>query len=173
MRFKYKKNIHKKINLLVLVLLFEFIFPQHSTLAQSITNADINDTAPIIDVIKNDNTVNDSDPIIEIEHFPIAKDRVIIKTMRVVATAYSSTVGQTDSTPFISASGDHVFDGMIAANFLKFGTKVRLPDLYGEKQFVVLDRMNQRFSQRIDVWMDSYSKAKNFGVRHVRIEIIR
>ena len=61
---------------------------------------------------------------------------------------------------------------MIGANFRPLGAKVRLPDLYGDKQFIVLDRMNQRYSSRMDIWMDSYHKAKQFGVKYVRVEMI-
>src|SRR3990167_4180168 len=52
-------------------------------------------------------------------------------TMTVVATAYSSTPDQTDGSPFITANGLYVYDGLIAANFLPFGTRVKIPDHYG------------------------------------------
>ena len=38
-------------------------------------------------------------------------------------TAYSSTPEETDDTPFVTASGTSVRDGVIATNFLEFGTK--------------------------------------------------
>ncbi len=90
----------------------------------------------------------------------------------VVVTAYSSTPDQTDSTPFITASGTYVRDGIVAANFLPIGTKVRMPDLYGEKVFTVEDRMNQRFSDRMDIWMPDRSSAQVFGKRYTRIEVL-
>lgn len=90
----------------------------------------------------------------------------------VSATAYSSTVDQCDSTPFITASGQHVRDGIIAANFLPFGTKVRIPEIYGDKVFEVQDRMNQRYSYRIDIWMPSRGQALQFGLRQVKIEVL-
>src|SRR3989344_4334376 len=62
----------------------------------------------------------------------------------VTITAYSSRPEETDSTPFIAASGKRVFDGMVAANWLPLGTKVRIPELYGNKIFVVEDRMHAR-----------------------------
>src|SRR5437868_1496729 len=37
-------------------------------------------------------------------------------------TAYSSTEDQTDDSPFITASGAHVADGIVAANFLPLHT---------------------------------------------------
>jgi len=88
-------------------------------------------------------------------------------------TAYSSTVGQTDSTPFIMASGNHVYDGAVAANFLPLGTKIRFPNLYGEKIFIVEDRMNERFQDRIDIWFETRTDAKNFGMKRTNVQIVR
>ena len=94
-----------------------------------------------------------------------------------VATAYSSTVDQCDSTPCITASGMNVCDrnteDVIAANFLKFGTKVRIPELYGDKVFTVQDRMNPKFDHRIDLWKTSRNRAITFGKRLVKIEVIK
>lgn len=87
-------------------------------------------------------------------------------------TAYSSTPDQTDDSPFIMASGKHVYDGAIAANFLPLGTKVKIPDMYGSKIFTVEDRMHSRFSDRMDIWMPTRSDAVKFGLRHARIEVV-
>lgn len=95
------------------------------------------------------------------------------ETLMVVATAYSSTPDQTDDSPFISANGTYVYDGMIAANFLPFGTLVRFPDLYGDKVFRVDDRMNARYGHaRLDIWMNTRQAAKNFGVKRLKMEIL-
>src|SRR3990167_1248447 len=48
--------------------------------------------------------------------------RVSVVERYVTITAYSSTPEETDSTPFITASGTHVRDGVVAANFLPLGT---------------------------------------------------
>jgi len=95
-----------------------------------------------------------------------------VKEYVVTATAYSSTVDQTDDTPFITASGTYVRDGIAAANFLPFGTVFRIPDLYGDKVFVVEDRMNQRYWHRVDIWFPERQMAKEFGIKQIRIEII-
>ena len=171
MRRKFYRKHVKRINPALLAILFlEFVFSPHIALAdQQLTPRQ---EAPVITAnseAETDNNAKIFNPEIK---FPQAADRKVVRTFRVTATAYSSTRAQTDSTPFISASGVHVFDGMIAANFLPFGAKVRLPDLYGDKQFIVLDRMNQRYSSRMDIWMDSYHKAKQFGVKYVRVEVI-
>jgi len=86
-------------------------------------------------------------------------------------TAYSSTVGQTDDTPFTMASGKHVYSGAVAANFLPLGTKIKFPDLYGEKVFIVEDRMNKRFQDRIDIWFESKTEAKSFGLKYTKVKI--
>lgn len=98
---------------------------------------------------------------------------VIFKNIGYVKiTAYSSTPDQTDDSPFIMASGKHVYDGAVAANFLSLGTKVKMPDLYGNKVFTVEDRMHSRFSDRMDIWMATRSEASRFGLKHARIEVV-
>lgn len=95
------------------------------------------------------------------------------RTVQVKATAYTSSVGETDSDPWTTASGARAGDGIIAANSLKFGTRVRFPDHYGDKVFVVQDRMNSRYgSNYVDIWMPSKHVAKQWGVRSVRMEIL-
>lgn len=97
-----------------------------------------------------------------------------------IITAYTSTPDQTDDTPFIAATGKRVHDRMIAANGLPFGTKIKIPDLYGDKEFVVEDRMNKRYycytkgskRCRMDVWLDTSKKeAKKFGVKKLKVEV--
>lgn len=92
-------------------------------------------------------------------------------TTRIV-TAYSSTPDQTDDTPFITANGTYVHDGIIAANWLKFGTRVRIPEYFGDKVFIVADRMNPRFDDRADIWMPDRESAMNFGLRRLTIEVL-
>ena len=92
--------------------------------------------------------------------------------IEVEITAYSSTVSQTDDSPFIAASGKHVYDGMVAANFLPFGTKIKIPELFGDKIFVVDDRMNKRYQNRVDIWHAETGAAIKFGVKTAVIEIV-
>ena len=93
-------------------------------------------------------------------------------TYIVQASGYSSTPDQTDSTPFTTASGSVVRDGTIATNFLPFGTTIRIPDVYGDRIFVVEDRMNKRYRNNIDIWFPERDLAKEFGRKNVKIEII-
>jgi 3D (Asp-Asp-Asp) domain-containing protein len=96
-----------------------------------------------------------------------------IKTVNVVITAYSSSPWETDDNPFITASGEWVKDGIIANNLLPFGTKVRIPELYGDKIFVVEDRMHWRKGYyHVDIWFPSYWEALDFGTKRSYIEIL-
>lgn len=91
------------------------------------------------------------------------KPQKIIKT---TVTFYSSDYWQTDDTPFITANGTYVRDGIAAANFLPFGTKIMLPEIYGNKQFIVEDRMNQRYNDRVDIWVATYEEALQQGIKY-------
>ena len=96
-----------------------------------------------------------------------------IISQKVTVTAYSSTPDQTDDTPFITASGKVVSDGIVASNFLTFGTKLRFPQLFGNKIFVVEDRMHQRYSSnRVDIWFPDRESAENFGIQATIMEIL-
>ena len=93
--------------------------------------------------------------------------------IRVDLTAYTSSVEECDADPFTTADGSTTHDGIIAANFLPFNTKVRIPELFGDKVFEVHDRMNKKFSYRIDVWMEKKSDMWQFGFkRNALIEIV-
>ena len=94
------------------------------------------------------------------------------KTMKVVLTAYSSTSDQTDDTPFITASNTRVRDGIVAANFLAFGTKVKIPSLFGDKVFTVEDRMAKKHNDKMDIWFPERYLAKNFGVKETDVIIL-
>lgn len=95
------------------------------------------------------------------------------KKIKVVVTAYSSTTWQTDDTPFITASGKTVQEGIVANNILPFGTKIMIPEIYGDKIFVVEDRMNLRKGYyHLDIWFPEYQQAKDFGATTTYIEIL-
>lgn len=93
-------------------------------------------------------------------------------TYTMTVTAYSSSVAQCDASPFITASGQRVRDGIVAANFLPLGTKIKIPALFGDKIFEVQDRMAQRHWGRVDVWFADYWKAARFGARELEVEIM-
>ncbi len=95
-----------------------------------------------------------------------------IRELIVSMTAYSSTPDQTDDSPFITARGTYVRDGIVAANFLPFGTKIKIPELFGDKIFVVEDRMNSRYWHKVDIWFPERHDALEFGIKTAKIQII-
>lgn len=104
---------------------------------------------------------------------PVNPDPEVVQRIRGVVTAYSSTVGETDDTPFVTAAGTSVRDGVIANNYLPIGTKVRIPELYGDKIFIVEDRMSwQKSNYHFDIWFPDYWQALNFGAKKTYIEIL-
>jgi 3D (Asp-Asp-Asp) domain-containing protein len=96
----------------------------------------------------------------------------IIKVYEIFVTGYSSSVDETDSTPFITASGETVRDGIVATNFLPFNTKIKIPEIFGNKIFVVKDRMNRRFTDKMDIWFASKDLAKQFGKKKLQVQVI-
>lgn len=100
-------------------------------------------------------------------------DPIKIKKVKVVITGYSSTTWQTDDSPFITASGKFVEDGIVANNMLPFGTFVKIPEIYGDKIFIVEDRMNsKKGNYHVDVWFEDYYQAKEFGAKTTYIEVL-
>jgi len=98
--------------------------------------------------------------------------------MTVTATAYTSHVNQTDSTPNIAAWGDRLKPGMkvIAVSRdmlnkygLKHRSKVRIKGLDGE--YLVLDKMNKRWKKKIDIYMGKdLKKAFKWGKKKVELQ---
>lgn len=134
-------------------------------------------TSPVLDpVVAAAVATSDSVTPVELRSLPqvpLRPQPVARRTLWVTVTAYSSTVDQTDGDPFTTASGEKVRDGIIAWNNVPFGTKVRLPDKFGDKIFVVKDRLNPRASRyHLDIWMPTREAAKQWGARVVKVEIL-
>lgn len=139
--------------------------------APNTTHADLNNTA---------NNLKSATLVVN-GHLTICKlDKShveIVRTIRrVEVTFYTSTPDQTDSTPDIMANGEKVYDGAIATNMLPFGTQVKIPKLFGDKIFIVADRMHPRFSQRVDVWLPGGEAGKKeafrLGKQRLDIQIV-
>ena len=83
---------------------------------------------------------------------------------------YNSEIGQTDSEPFIMASGKRVYDGAIACpTRMPFGAKVVVKG----KVFTCEDRMAERYrdGDYFDIWFASKEDAKNWGVVYTNVKI--
>lgn len=162
---KYYKIVERALIITVLVLTFQFTCP-HIVHAQEIQAS--NELGPVFVQIVSEKNMTEK---IEPNALPEVENREPKMVRWVTVTAYSSTVDQCDSTPFITASNKHVYDGLVAANFLYFGTKVKFPDYFGDKVFTVDDRMNKKYNSRMDVWFHTREQAKQFGVRYLKVEI--
>lgn len=117
-----------------------------------------------------------ADEIPQATSTPAVVQYKVVRTSTHVMTAYNSEVGQTDDSPCITANGfnvcKHGIEDTVAANFLKLGTKVKIPDLYGDRIFVVRDRMNKKHPNRVDIWMKDRPSAIKFGVKTVKIQVV-
>jgi 3D (Asp-Asp-Asp) domain-containing protein len=155
---------------LVCIFVFDFLLFPIPLLAADINYSDNTDA---IEFIKPN--IEKPRPVFE-NSLPQNKDRDIRYKQKFSVTAYNSEVAQCDSTPCITANGfnvcEHNIEDTIATNVLKFGTKVRIPELFGDRVFVVRDRMNPRYEYRIDVWMKKKSHAKMLGLKYVEVEVL-
>jgi len=161
----FRRNKHKLYVSLSLLSLVNFMVPQPASAITAVT--------PSRAVIQ-DAVVAMQSAVVRAESAPMLPTIPSVpvkRTLRVVATAYTSTVAECDSDPFTTASGAKVADGVIAANGFAFGTKIRIPDYFGDKVFIVLDRMG-RGGNRIDIWMANRHDALEWGVRNVKIEVL-
>ena len=103
---------------------------------------------------------------------PFTPETKTVQKINAVITAYSSTSWETDDNPFITAAGTWVRDGIVANNYLSMGTKIRIPQIFGGKVFVVEDRMHwTKGNYYIDIWFPDYKQAKSFGAKRTYIEI--
>lgn len=99
-----------------------------------------------------------------------------VESLMVTASAYNSVPGQTNHRPSVAAWGDRLEPGMNAIAVspdlldagLARGSRVRIDGLPGE--YIVLDRMPDRWQKRIDIYMgNDVPAALQWGVRDVRI----
>ena len=99
------------------------------------------------------------------------------KKLEVTATAYTSHVNQTDSTPNIAAWGDRLTPDMkivaVSRDLLNEygltrGSRISIEGLPG--QYMVLDKMNKRWRKKIDIYMGKdLDKAFEWGRQKVTI----
>lgn len=98
--------------------------------------------------------------------------------MEVTATAYNSLESQTKKgDPVTAAWGDKLKPGMkaiaVSRDLLKLegiehGSDVSIEGLPGK--FKVLDKMNKRWTQKIDIYMgENVARAREWGKKKVQI----
>lgn len=87
-------------------------------------------------------------------------------------TGYSSEISQTDSTPFITASGTKVRDGVIACpTYLDFGSKI----IIDGEIYTCEDRMKQTepYKYYFDIWFATREEALEWGKQLIEIKKIQ
>lgn len=102
-----------------------------------------------------------------------AEPRVLATRSVAKVTYYASEVAQTSGNPFITASGTRVHWGTVASNCYAFGTRIKIPELYGDQIFIVEDRHSTRFGcGLVDVWTD-YAPGHEVTTSHnATVEVI-
>ena len=152
----------------------------NSSKKNTLSNAQIKEIYATLMKAKPAKNFKNSKPAILKDSFNSSKKntrKTFSNRLRVTATAYTSHVDQTDSTPNIAAWGNRLYPGMksIAVSRdllniygLKYGQKVRIKGLEGE--YAVLDKMNKRWTKKIDLYMGmDKRKAFQWGRRNVEI----
>jgi 3D (Asp-Asp-Asp) domain-containing protein len=98
------------------------------------------------------------------------------RALAVTATAYNSLPEQTDADPHLAAWGDPLAPGMkviaVSRDLIPLGldhrTSVKIEGLPGV--YLVLDKMHQRWTKRIDIYMGhDLDAARTWGKRRVEI----
>ena len=98
------------------------------------------------------------------------------RALAVTATAYNSLPEQTDADPHLAAWGDSLAPGMkviaVSRDLIPLGldhrTSVKIEGLPGV--YLVLDKMHQRWTKRIDIYMGhDLDAARTWGKRRVEI----
>ena len=98
-------------------------------------------------------------------------------TIREVTAYNAGDPLQCDNTPCISANGENICTSLAlgykrcATNAFPFGTRLHIQN-YGE--CLVVDRMNSRYRNRIDIAMTADEKARaiNFGLQNLRVYVV-
>lgn len=96
-----------------------------------------------------------------------------VRVHKLQVSAYTSRRVETDSTPFITATGEWVRWGIVASNKFPLGTRLRFPELYGNEEFVVEDCMNERYKNSVDIWLPSLDLVPTVGSEERRVEVVK
>ena len=100
----------------------------------------------------------------------------IERSLVVTATAYNSLPKQTNAQPHVAAWGDPIIPGMkviavspdLISEGLDHRTPVKIEGFPGV--YLVLDKMNERWKKRIDIYMgQDLEAARAWGKRKVEI----
>lgn len=167
------KKPHLGHAMLVMVFAAQIVAPQAlaSVRTEAIPTSEktyIRQADPSLVMLTGDKLAQAQKEWVEKQRAP--KPAVAVKYMTL--SAYNSVPNQTDGSPYSTAIGSLTRVGVVASNNLPIGTRIRLPDHFGDQEFRVEDRMNTRYQNNVDVWMEDYKEAVKFGRRYAKIEVI-
>lgn len=107
----------------------------------------------------------------------VPNSRFVWDSMTVTASAYNSTVAQTDGNPHLTAWGDSIKPGMkyiaVSRDLLRKGLKHNTPVVIEgfEGLYLVKDKMHHKWRNKIDIYMGVDIKAaREWGRRKVCID---
>lgn len=182
-----KKHGYKHLVFWVLfVFVFNFVFFPVPILAKESSNLESEVFLP--GVIKNEASdskeqFNDYGVVLDktFNHLPKNPNRPwkVVETLHIPVTAYNTgDVNQCWGDPCISANGENICLALekgyrrCAANFVPLGTRLNIE---GFGDCLVTDRMNERYHYRVDIAMklDEKQKAKEFGIKKLKVEIVK
>ena len=82
--------------------------------------------------------------------------------------AYTAEVSAYTHTGGVMANGEYPYVGCVAADDLPLGTNI----LINGRHHVVKDRFGAGYSHKIDIFMDSYDEAINFGRQSLEVTVL-
>ena len=91
-----------------------------------------------------------------------------------LAAVFWTTVSMSAYTPHetgsrTTASGAKAKEGYTcAANFVPLGSII----IYNGHRYVVQDRMNPKYNRHVDIFMESYKKAIEFGRKEAKVQVL-
>ncbi len=108
----------------------------------------------------------------------VEKEEVVVRKVMAKISAYApldpnAREGMCFSgNPAITASGTYVREGVVATNMFPFGTRLRIPSVFGDRIFVVEDTMSSIRNNTVDVFFLYQRDAINFGTTRAYVEIL-
>lgn len=152
--------------MLVMVFAAQFVMPQPVATATAPTM--IRQADPSVVMLAGEELTKAQEEWKAKRHAP----KPTLATRYMTVSAYNSFENQTDGSPYSTAIGSLTRIGVVASNNLPIGTRIRIPSHFGDQEFRVEDRMNTRYQNNVDVWMEDYKDAMKFGRRYSKIEVV-
>lgn len=108
---------------------------------------------------------------VEVAHATIQEPVVEEEWLKAEFSAYTASVGETDASPLIMASGKMVYVGAMACpRSMEFGTSI---EVRGIGVFTCEDRMNIRYTNNFDLFKLTKQEAKAFGRKTLEYKIVK